>query len=138
MRWPNFIHLGPVTIRTGSRYLAKWGFPRLQINGLSFWTWSNGGDFIIASYHPRTSITWLWSIAIMKRSRGYQSFFNKEGRAFRAELFAKGNPHASKPHWSDRLMKRDMIRRSQWTDYYRLPFGFVLSVAQQKAMYRDA
>ena len=34
----NWIALGPVRIRIGSKYLAPWGFPRLQIGGLSLWS----------------------------------------------------------------------------------------------------
>lgn len=56
----NWIRLGPVRIRIGSKYLAPWGFPRLQVGALSLWSYWNDGTFCPAAYHPRSSITWLW------------------------------------------------------------------------------
>ena len=63
----NHIKIGPAIIRIGSKHLAPWGFPRLRIWGLSFWTWTNSGQLGLASYHPQSSITWLWSLWIDHR-----------------------------------------------------------------------
>lgn len=62
----NYISLGPVRIRHGSKHLAKWGFPRIAIGGLSLWTWTNTGQFTLASYHPASSITWLWAVTLWR------------------------------------------------------------------------
>ena len=63
----NHIKVGPVIVRIGSKHLASWGFPRLHIGGLHFWSWTNSGQLILAGYHPRSSITWLWSLWIDPR-----------------------------------------------------------------------
>lgn len=63
----NHIKIGPAVVRIGSKHLAPWGFPRLRIWGLSFWTWTNSGQLGLASYHPKSSITWLWSLWIDPR-----------------------------------------------------------------------
>lgn len=65
----NHFKLGPVIIRTGSKHLAPWGFPRVRIGGLSLWSRSNTGAWIPASYHPKSSITWLWSIWVSRSPR---------------------------------------------------------------------
>ena len=63
----NHIRLGRVSVRIGSKHLAPWGFPRLRVFGLSFWTWTNSGQLCLAGYHPRSSITWLWSLWVDPR-----------------------------------------------------------------------
>lgn len=63
----NHIKIGPAIIRIGSKHLAPWGFPRLRVCGLSVWTWTNSGPLCLASYHPKTSITWLWALYIDPR-----------------------------------------------------------------------
>jgi hypothetical protein len=65
-----WISIGPVSIRLHSKHLAPWGFPRLQIGGYSFWSWNNNGYFMPAGYHPRGSITWIWSTTIVKAPLG--------------------------------------------------------------------
>lgn len=136
MRWPNHISIGPVRIRTGSRYLAKWGFPRLQIGGLSIWSWSNSGDLLLASYHPRRSITWLWYFGITARGRGYGKIFSRESREHLATIYAEGNPYASRPRWFHRFWQPATVRRNQWHDYAWLPFGYALVIGHQKPMWR--
>lgn len=96
----SYLVLGPLRIRTSTRYLAKWGFPVIGIGGLDLFSRSNTGDLILASYHPRKCITWHWSVSIGKRG-------GKCGRAAK--------------RW----------RQNQWYDYYWLPFGYRLIVAQQ-------
>lgn len=54
-------NIGSMVFRTGK---LGWGYPRIYINGLSLFTWGNDGSFHLASYHPRSSITWLWDITI--------------------------------------------------------------------------
>ena len=61
-RW---ISIGPVSIRLSSKNLAPWGFPRLYIGGYSFWSWTSDGWFMPAAYHPKGSITWVWSATVM-------------------------------------------------------------------------
>ena len=137
-RWPNYVHIGPVTIRTGSRYLAKWGFPRVQIGGLSLWSWTNSGDLQIAAYHPRASITWLWYVNVTKRNRGYAALFSKEERDRRARLFVTGNPYVGPTRWFHRFWQPDYRRINQWHDYLRLPFGFALMIGHQEPMWRKS
>lgn len=60
----NWVKIGPVRLRIGSKHLAPWGFPRVAVHGLSFWSWTNGGDLCLASYHPASSITWLWALYV--------------------------------------------------------------------------
>jgi hypothetical protein len=127
--WGNFISLGPVTLRVGSKHLAPWGFPRIQIGGLSLWSWSNSGQFVPASYHPRSSITWLWTVWI--RREQYSFWFSKEARERMARLYAEGNPFAPRPRWFHPFVIPARVRRGQWTHYIRLPFGFVASVMCQ-------
>lgn len=62
----NHVRLGPVIIRTGSKHLAFWGFPRLRCHGVSVWTWCNDMSLILISYHPASSLTWLWSVGIRR------------------------------------------------------------------------
>lgn len=60
----NYIQIGPAIIRVGSKHLASWGFPRLCIGGLSVWSWTNEEWLTLASYHPASSITWLWAVYV--------------------------------------------------------------------------
>lgn len=56
---------GPISIRVKSRkkaHLAPWGFPWLQIGGLSLFSGTSSGGWVIAAYHPRNSLTWLWML----------------------------------------------------------------------------
>lgn len=73
----NWLRVGPLVIRTGSKHLASWGYPRLKIGGLSFWTRSNDGELNLAGYHPRSSITWLWFLRLTRS--GGQSFTHRMG-----------------------------------------------------------
>jgi hypothetical protein len=128
----NHYGIGPIIVRIGSKHLAPWGFPRVQIGGLSLWSWTNSGDLLLAAYHPRRSITWLWSIGI-GRQKGR---FGRAALQHRRELHASGNPYAPAPRWWDRFLCLDGMRRSQWHDHLRLPFGFVLRISRQEAMWR--
>jgi len=126
---------GPVLIRYGSEGMAKWGYPRLEIGGLSFGAWTNGGDFSLAAYHPRSSITWLWFVHITKRpGRGYAATFSREELDRRANLYRAGSPHASKPRWFHRFWQPDALRRGQWNDFLRLPFGLTAIIGHQARM----
>jgi hypothetical protein len=115
----NFITLGPVSLRVGSKHLAPWGFPRIRIGGLSLWSWTNSGHFVPASYHPRSSITWIWSAWIYRR----EIAFTAEGRAMLARLYTEGNPNVARPRWWHRFIIPAVNRRGQWTHLVRLPFG---------------
>jgi hypothetical protein len=128
----SYLTLGPVRLRVGSKNLASWGFPRLQIGGLSVWQWTNGGEFMPLAYHPRKSITWVWFLAIARNAR-----FSLEQQEWRRELHRRGNPHAPTPRWWHCFLDFDGLRRSQWHDYVRLPFGFVLIIGRQHAMRRN-
>mgnify|MGYP003442713766 FL=1 len=134
--WPNHIKLGPVRIRVGSHRLAPWGFPRVQVGGLSLWSWNNTGGLNIASYHPAWSITWLWYVCITKRDRGYGPVFSAESRRHMAEQYEAGNPYADRPRWFHRFWQPAAVKRSQWHHYARLPFGFALVIGRQEAMPR--
>lgn len=63
----NYVRIGPVAIKVNSKGIAFWGYPRIQIGGLSLWLWSNTREFMPASYHPDASITWLWSWRLTRR-----------------------------------------------------------------------
>jgi hypothetical protein len=97
----NYLSLGPVRLRVSSRHLAPWGYEWFGIYGLSLFSHSNSGEFILASYHPRKSITWIWSLAIGKRRDNW--------------------------NWIDRAK----MRSGQWHDYYWLPFNRELRVSRQ-------
>jgi hypothetical protein len=60
----NYISIGPLHIRIRSKHIAPWGFPRVMVNGFSVWSWTNSGELCLASYHPRSSITWLWAFYV--------------------------------------------------------------------------
>lgn len=129
----NHIRLGPVTVRLGSRGIAKWGYPWLQIGGLSIWSRTNDGDLHLAAYHPRRSITWLWFIGLSKRQ---PDMFGWEEFRRIAKLYAQGNPHACPPRWYHRFCRLAVWRRGQWYDYFRLPFGRTIMVGHQEPMWR--
>jgi hypothetical protein len=117
--------------------MVSWGYPRIQIGGLSLWYWTNSGDFSLVSYHPRWSLTWLWFVRITRRpGRGYASTFSREERRRMAELHRQGNPYAARPRWFHRFWQPAAIRRGQWSDYLRLPFGFTAIIGHQHAMPR--
>ena len=101
----NYLTIGAVRLRVSRRHLAPWGYARLAIGGLEFFSRMNTGDLIIASYHPSSSHTWLWSVSVARRRPGH-----------------------------DGWVRRATIRRGQWHDYYRLPFGWEVIVAQQGRM----
>lgn len=67
----NYIHLGPLAIKVSNRNLAHWGFPRARIGGLSIATWDSNGRFMPVSYHPRSSITWLWATRLYRDARDH-------------------------------------------------------------------
>lgn len=135
---PNHVRLGPVILRIGSRNLAPWGFPRIQIGGLSLWSRTNSGDLHLAAYHPRASLTWLWYVGITKRTRGYSPLFSREEINRRARLFVAGNPYVGPTRWFHHFWQPDFRRKVQWHDYLRLPFGWALVIGHQDAMWRDA
>lgn len=76
----NYISLGSVRLRISRRYLAKWGYPLIEIGGLSLLTRCNDGRLLLASYHPRSSITWLWAITVFRRPAGAKSGRDKMRR----------------------------------------------------------
>lgn len=71
--------------------------------GLSVFTRTSAGGLTLVSYHPRTSLTWHWSVSII-----------------RSPVF--------RPFW---LVSRASLRTGQWHDFYRLPFGRVLCISGQ-------
>jgi hypothetical protein len=75
----NYVRLGPVAVKVSSKHLAPWGYPRLQIGGLSLWSWWNDGDFCPASYHPQSSITWLWQTKLHCHGRNPPYQYNSSG-----------------------------------------------------------
>lgn len=102
--WPatrNYHSLGPVSICISRKGIASWGYECLRIGGLRLFTRNSNGSYCIASYHPRSSGTWYWSVSIGKY----------EG--------------------AKRWIARDPRRRNQWHDYYRLPFGRQVTVSMQ-------
>ena len=102
-----YLTFGPVRLRLHSRHLASWGYPRLQIGGLAVGSRSNIGDIILASYHPKSSITWLWSVALGRNKTPRKNIVNLDTRRF-----------------------------GQWHDYIRLPFAWELRISHQKRMTR--
>lgn len=124
----NYLTLGPVRLLVNRQYLASWGYPRLSIGGLSLWSKSNNGDRTLASYHPRDSLTWHWSVSITKRN---PAMWSAEAREGRAQLYREGNPFITAPSWRDRFMILTNNPRGQWHNYFRLPFGRALCIARQ-------
>ena len=60
----NYIYLGPVHLKVSGKGLASWGYPRIRMGGISLFNWGNEGSFHLVSYHPKSSITWLWDLMI--------------------------------------------------------------------------
>ena len=98
----NWIKLGPVCVRTGSKHLAPWGYARVSIGGLSLWSRTNSGDRVLASYHPRGCSTWHWSLSVTRRQNEMK-----------------------------RTLSRAPRRMGQWHDYLKLPFGYQLCLSRQ-------
>lgn len=132
----NHLRLGPVIFRVGGKNLAPWGYPRVQIGGLSIWSRTNTGELHLASYHPRSSITWLWYVGITRRSRGYAPVFSREERDRLAQLHAAGNQYVGPPRWYHWFWQPAHRRLSQWHDYARLPFGLAAVIGRQDRMER--
>lgn len=103
-RWFGLIIIGPVQLRLSSHNLCWWGFPRLKIGGLTIWSWHSDGALGLAAYHPKGSTAWHWSISLTRRQRYFKGW---------------------------RSITPPELRRGQWHDYYRLPFGWALAVARQ-------
>lgn len=70
----NWLILGPVRVRVGSKHLAPWGYPRIEVGGLSLWSRWNTGERLLASYHPRSSITWLWQLSLHRRRNPVKAY----------------------------------------------------------------
>ena len=103
----NWIHVGPVHIRVSGKHLAPWGFPRLQIGGLRLWSWWNDGDFAPASYHPRSSITWLWQTKLHRKGwRPPYQYNSTGGRDIRLPF-----------GWVLSIMWQDRMRRRESDDH---------------------
>lgn len=132
-----YIKLGSLLIRFNSKGIANWGYPRVEIGGLSFWSWTNAGDFSLAAYHPRSSLTWLWFVHISSRpGRGYLPTFSRAERERLWALYLDGNPHVSRPRWFHAFWQPARMRRGQWNDFVRLPFGFAAIIGHQERMPR--
>ena len=97
------ITLGPIFIRLSRRYLANWGFEALRVGGLRLWSRTSAGELMIASYHPRRSTCWHWSVSIVRRA----------------------------PLWNRAWFNRAARRTGQWHDYYWLPFSRALLISHQ-------
>jgi hypothetical protein len=74
------------------------------MSGLRFFTRASDGSLVLASYHPRHSLTWHWAVSV-KRNALYSNRPRRINRA--AERF------------------------NQWHDMYRLAFGWWLIVSRQ-------
>ena len=109
----------------------------LRIGGLSLFTRTNTGDLSLAAYHPKRSITWLWFVHITRRpGRGYAATFSHEERNRMRTLHEQGNPHAPAPRWYHAFWQPAVMRRGQWSDHLRLPFGYTAIIGHQNAMPR--
>lgn len=85
-RRSNWVRLGPVSIRIGSRHLASWGYPRIAIGGLSIWSRMNTGQRILVSYHPRRSVTWVFSLQGSMWLKPRRPHWHKSRRSFSASF----------------------------------------------------
>lgn len=65
---------------------------------------ASDGSLVLMTKHPAGCGTWHWSVSINR------------------------NRHV---RYGWRLWCRAVIRRGQWHDYYRLPFGYELIVSRQ-------
>lgn len=99
----NYLKLGPVRVRVSTKYLAPWAFSLVVVGGLSLWSRDSGGRRIVASYHPRRSPTWYWSVSVSRSC---------------------GDRQRIRFSWDPR-------RFGQWHDYLHLPFGVVVTIARQ-------
>ena len=64
----NYLSFGPISIKLHNRGHAPWGYPSIRIGGLSLFDRASNGNLILASYHPRSSATWLWAVSIGERN----------------------------------------------------------------------
>lgn len=119
---------GPVFIRLSRRNLAEWGFEAVRIGGLSLWSRTSGGDRMLASYHPRTSSTWHWSVSVAK---GRTAMWTEDAQRGRRILWFAGNPYAPRPRWWHRFVQHPAMHQGQWHTYIRLPFGRSIIISQQ-------
>lgn len=104
----SYLVMGPLRIRTSTKYLSKIGLPALSIGGLSIWQRDSGGRFMPFAYHPRGSLTWHWTatiIPVVSRKRAW------------SHTWAHITPES--------------FRRGQWYDYFWLPFGYELMICRQ-------
>lgn len=62
----SYIHIGPVAIRVGTKGLASWGYDMIHVGGLSIGSRVNDGSLNLISYHPRSSLTWLWFVNLRR------------------------------------------------------------------------
>lgn len=99
----NYLRFGSVGIRISRKGIARWGYPLLRIGGLDLISRTSSGELTLASYHPRGSATWIWSVVVCAGD-------DEEPRIRRTPA--------------------DM-RHGQWHDWYRLPFGRSLRVSMQ-------
>lgn len=76
----NYLVMGPVRLKISDRHLAKWGYPRLSVGGLSFWTRDTGGRLHLAGYHPKGSLTWHWFVAFYRSRGARRGYFNLQWR----------------------------------------------------------
>ena len=58
----NYVRLGPFSLRVSTKHYASWGFDLIRIGGLGVWSRCSDGSRMIAGYHPRDSLTWLWAL----------------------------------------------------------------------------
>lgn len=132
----NHYSIGPLRIRVGGKNLSPWGFPRVQIGGLTLWSRTNTGELHLAAYHPKSSITWIWYVGLTRRARGYSPLFSREERRRLAVLFVTGNPYVGPDRWYHSFWQPSYRRVGQWHDYLRLPFGWALVIGRQNRMSR--
>jgi len=106
------LRIGALRIRYSWAGVSKWGYSRIEINGYSLLTRQSDGALGLISYHPRWSNTWIWSVALRRSTpQQWTRLGNRD--------------------WRKHFVQRCSRRRSQWHDYYRLPFGRTLIFSHQ-------
>ena len=101
----------------------------IQLGGLALWVRDSGDKLVLASYHPRRSLTWWWSVRV---ARNEITFTDRHYIAL-CRMSLTGNEYAPKPSPWVKLIQRpqNASRRGCWSTRVRLARGYILIIDRQ-------
>lgn len=115
--------------------ITRFGFrltPRdrgIQLGGLTLWSRDSGGKLGLATYHPRRSTTWWWSVRIQHSELTFcdRRYINL------CLMSLAGNEYCPKPSRWVKLIQRpqNASRRGCWSTRVRLARGYILVIDRQ-------